>query len=141
VAWLDNLLNLSFEQKIRPRLQEADLPFKLTIVGNAAPDSLTVKAQSRAVDSFTERTLTGAWPGDVFSLSHVAVPIPSDDPVYGTAEATRKFGLPLGSLTMRGEHGALLISDSLLIRQRNNPFYPFMEDHVVNWLAAQAKPR
>jgi len=77
----------------------------------------------------------------VFSLSHVAVPIPPTDPVYGTAEATAKSGLPLGSLTMRGERGALTISDSMFIRQRNNPFYPFMEDHMVKWLAANARTR
>jgi esterase/lipase len=139
VVWLDNLLNLSFEQKIRLRLQRADLPFKLTIVGNAAPDSLEVKAQTRAGDSLTEQALTEVWPKDVFSLSHIALPIPPEDPVYGTAEATEANGLPLGSLTMRGEHGALLISDSLLVRQRNNPFYPFMANHVVKWLAENVK--
>jgi hypothetical protein len=32
-----------------------------------------------------------------------------------------------------------MISDSMLIRQRNNPFYPFMADHVVKWLAENAR--
>jgi hypothetical protein len=59
--------------------------------------------------------------------------------VHGTVEATAKSGLPLGSLRMRGEHGALLVSDSLLIQLRHNPFYPFIEDHIVKWLAANAK--
>jgi len=140
VAWLDNLVNLSFEREIRPRLQRTDLPFRLTLVVNAATNSLAVKAQTRAGDSWTEIALNAAWPKDVFSLSHIAVPIPPTDPVYGTAAATAKSRLPLGSLTMRGEHGALLISDSLLIRQRHNPFYAFMADHVVSWLAESAKP-
>ena len=135
VAWLDNLVNLSFEKAIRPRLDRKDLPFKLTLVVNAASNSLAVKAQTRAGNSWTEQALTEAWPKDVFSLSHIAVPIPPTDPVYGTVEATAKSGLPLGSLTMRGEHGALLIADSMLIRQRHNPFYPFMQDHIVKWLA------
>jgi len=141
VAWLDNLLSLSFEQEIRPRLARKDLPFTLTVVGNAAPDSLAVTAKTRAGDLLTETPIDAAWPRDVFSLSHVAVPIPPTDPVYGTAEATAKSGLPLGSLTMRGERGALTISDSMFIRQRNNPFYPFMEDHMVKWLAANARAR
>jgi hypothetical protein len=122
VAWLDNLVNLSFEREIRPRLQRKDLPFKLTLIVNAASNSLAVKAQTRSGDSLTEQALNEAWPKDVFSLSHVAVPIPPTDPVYGTSEATVKSGLPLGSLSMRGEHGALMISDSMLIRQRHNPF-------------------
>jgi hypothetical protein len=139
VAWLDNLVNLSFEREIRPRLQRKDLPFKLTLIVNAATNSLAVKAQTRTGDSLTEQPLIESWPKDVFSLSHVAVPISPTDPVYGTSEATVKSGLPLGSLSMRGEHGALMISDSMLIRQRHNPFYSFMEDHVVKWLADNAK--
>jgi hypothetical protein len=139
VAWLDNLVNLSFEREIRPRLQRKDLPFKLTLVVNAATNSLAVKAQTRAGDAWTESPLNEAWPKDVFSLSHIAVPIPPTDPVYGTVEATAKSGLPLGSLTMRGEHGALMISDSLLIRLRNNPFTRSWKTHVVKWLAENTK--
>jgi alpha-beta hydrolase superfamily lysophospholipase len=141
VAWLGNLVNLSFEREIRPRLQRKDLPFKLTVVVNAETNSLAVKAQTRAGDFLTELALNQAWPKDVFSLSHISVPISPADPVYGTAEATVKSGLPLGSLSMRGEHGALMIPDAMLVRQRHNPFYPFMEDHVVSWLAENAKPR
>ena len=141
VAWLDNLVNLSFERAIRPRLERKDLPFALTLIVNAATNSLAVKAQTRAGGSWTEVALKESWPKDVFSLSHIAVPFPPTDPVYGTAEATATSGLPLGSLTMRGEHGALLISDAMLIRQRHNPFYPFMADHIVKWLAANAKAR
>ena len=139
VARLENLMDLSFEREIRPRLQRKDLPFKLTLVANAAPDSPAVKAQTRAGDSWTETALNEAWPKGVFSLSHIAVPIPPTDPVYGTAEATAKSGLPLGSLTARGEHGALMISDSMLIRQRHNPFFPYMSDHVVQWLAENTR--
>jgi len=141
VAWLGNLVNLSFDQEIRPRLHQTDLPFKLTLVVNADTNSLTVKAQTRAGGSLTERSLAGTWPKDMFSLSHIAVPISPEDPVYGTAEATARTGLPLGSLSARGEHGALLVSDSLFVRARHNPFYPFMENHVVKWLAENTKPR
>jgi alpha-beta hydrolase superfamily lysophospholipase len=141
VEWLGNLMDLSFEREIRPRLQRKDLPFRLTLVRNSAPDSSSVKVQTRSGGSWTETELGEAWPRGVFSLSHVAVPIPPTDPVYGTAEATAKSGLPLGSLTMRGEHGALAISDSMLIRQRNNPFYQFMEDHAMKWLAENTKAR
>jgi hypothetical protein len=42
---------------------------------------------------------------------------------------------------MRGERGVLTISDSMFIRQRNNPFYRFMENHVVQWLAENARAR
>lgn len=140
VAWLGNVLDLSFEREIWPRLQRTNMPFKLTLVMNANSNSLAAKAQTRASGVSTERALNETWPKDVFSLSHIAVPISPTDPVYGTAEATVKSGLPLGSLSMRGEHGALLVSDSLLVRVRHNPFFPFMADHVVEWLAQNVKP-
>jgi hypothetical protein len=75
-----------------------------------------------------------AWPSGIVSLSHVAVPIPPDDPIYGTADATAHIGLSLGSIRMRGEPAALLISDAVFVRCRHNPFYRLMEDHVVGWL-------
>jgi hypothetical protein len=36
---LSNLLNLSFERTILPKLERTDRPFKLTVMGNAQPDS------------------------------------------------------------------------------------------------------
>ena len=121
-------------------MQRTDLPFNLTLVGNMDTHSLAVKAQTRSGSSLTELALNEAWPKDVFSLSHIAVPIPPTDPIYGTAEATMKSGLPLGSFSMRGEHGALMIPDSMLVRQRHNPFFAFMAGHVVTWLDANTKP-
>ena len=141
LSWLGNLVDLAFEDQVRPRLQREDLPFKLTLVVNVATNSLAVKAETRAGGSLTEVTLNEAWPKEVFSLSHIAVPISPQDPVYGTSEATAKSGLPLGSVTIRGEHGALAIPDSLLVRQRFNPFYSFMENHALQWLAENAKDR
>jgi hypothetical protein len=70
----------------------------------------------------------------VFSLSHAAVPFRSDDPLYGTAEATRKTGLPLGPLNVRGESGVLRISDGQLLPLRHNPFYEYTESRTIEWL-------
>jgi hypothetical protein len=67
-------------------------------------------------------------------LSHVAVPFRPDDPLYGTAEATRQTGLPLGSLNVRGESGVLRISDGQLLRLRHNPLYEYTEKHAIEWL-------
>ena len=39
------------------------------------------------------------------------------------------------SLSVRAEPSALLISNSLFFRCRNNPFYHFMEVYAVNWLS------
>jgi alpha-beta hydrolase superfamily lysophospholipase len=133
-GWLDNLVNLGFEQNVAPALQDTRAPFALTLVTNESTASLQVVAKTRNGDAWSVAALGAAWPAGVFSLSHVAVPFRSDDPVYGTAEATRATGLPLGSLSVRGESGVLRISDGTLLRLRHNPFYEYTESHAIEWL-------
>jgi alpha-beta hydrolase superfamily lysophospholipase len=136
VTVLDDLLKLGFENQIVPLLDRKDLPFVLTLVTNKSGESLDVVARRRAGESFVETDLEMAWPPHVFSLSHVAMPIPADDPVYGTEEATRATGLPLGSLDLRGETGVLRISEKLMFRQRNNPFYAYAQHRADAWVGA-----
>jgi alpha-beta hydrolase superfamily lysophospholipase len=131
---LGNLFNRSFEQKIVPKLKRTDLPFRLTVFRNGQSDSHEVTIQTRDGESWVEESTGMAWPDGIVSLSHVAIPIPPDDSVYGTREATADTGLSLGSLSMRGEPSALLISNSLFVRCRHNPFYEILENRVMDWL-------
>jgi alpha-beta hydrolase superfamily lysophospholipase len=133
-GWLENLVSLDFETKVIPALQETNAAFALTLVTNESEDSLRVVARTRTGQQLSTLPLDLAWPQGVFSLSHVALPIPPDDPVYGTGEATEKTGLPLGSLSLRGEQGVLRISDGQVLRLRHNPFYTFTEEHALEWL-------
>ena len=137
---LANLFNLSFEKAIVSKLSSPDLPFKLTVLRNASDDSCRVVLRSRDTDSIGETETDMSWPEGVVSLSHIAVPFPPEDPVYGTSEATAGSGFPLGSLSMRAEPNLLLISTSLFARCRHNPFYHFMEDRVVSWLSRVIPP-
>ena len=133
-AWLDNLISLNFEQRIVPVLRQTRAPFTLTLVTNENSESLQVVARTRRGDGWNQVPLGISWPPGVFSLSHVAVPFRPDDPLYGTAEATRQTGLPLGSLTARGESGVLRISEGTRLRLRHNPFYEYTENHAIEWL-------
>jgi alpha-beta hydrolase superfamily lysophospholipase len=132
-----NLFNRSFEHTIFPKLQRTDMPFTLSVLKNANPDSRRMLLQTRKGESWTETMTDCSWPTGVASLSHLAVPIPPEDLIYGTKEATATRGLPLGTLSMRAEPSSLLISNSLFYRCRNNPFYHLMEDHVVKWLSGR----
>ena len=132
---LANLFNLSFEQKILPLLKRTDLPFTLSVLTNTSPDSSQVVVQTRNGESWIEQSTELSWPDQVVSLSHIAVPIPPDDRLYGTRDATADSGLSLGSLSVRAEPGALLLSESLFVRCRHNPFYEFMENRVVKWIS------
>ena len=131
---LGNLLNLSFEARVFPKLKRTDLPYQLSVLKNARPNSREVVVQSRDGDSWKEQSTELAWPASVASLSHIAVPIPPEDRVYGIQESTADTGLSLGTVSIRAEPSALLLSSSLFVRCRNNPFYSLMEDRVVKWL-------
>jgi hypothetical protein len=74
----------------------------------------------------------------VFSLSHVAPPIPPTDRVYGLGTADAPQLLPLGTFELRGERGVLSISPGLMMRMRFNPFYDWTEDRIVSWIAQLA---
>ncbi|MEO1129671.1 MAG: alpha/beta fold hydrolase [Planctomycetota bacterium] len=115
-------------------LESETAPYTLSLVTNrdAASDALIEKR--RVGTEITTTDLGLDWPDDIFSLSHGAIPIPEDDPVLGNAQATKDTALPLGSLHMRGETGVLVISESLLMRQRYNPFDDYMQTRMLEWL-------
>ena len=64
------------------------------------------------------------WPPGIYSLSHIALPFPGEDPWYGHGEDGK---MTLGNLALRGERGGLRISSSDMLRQRWNPFFPWLQ--------------
>ena len=79
------------------------------------------------------------YPPGVFSLSHIAVPFPIDDPLYGlTPNESESFGIRLGTLALRGERFALEVPLDQLARIGSNPFYPYMERRVTAWLDSKS---
>jgi alpha-beta hydrolase superfamily lysophospholipase len=116
-------------------LAATNLPFDLTLIGNHTPstDEVVVRRRrARAAASSTE-SLGFAWPQGVISLSHVALPFPPDDPLYGEGPPV-PGELYLGRLMVQGERGLLLFPDSWLLRIRHNPFYPYLEARTLGWL-------
>ena len=89
-------------------------------------------AMTKAIDKVS---LELEWPEDVFSLSHIAIPFPPDDPLYGDG-LHREPGsfLTYGNLASRGEKGLLSITAELLMRLRYNPFFPFVEQKLDEWV-------
>ena len=71
-------------------------------------------------------------------MSHIALPFPPDDPLYGRYAPADRNVLFLGQQAMHGERGVLKISPNYLLRLRHNPFYDYLQQRVVDWLA---KPR
>jgi alpha-beta hydrolase superfamily lysophospholipase len=111
-----------------------DLPFKVTIVTNRGPETRAIAAVTRAVGAadFHSEDLPFEWPRGIFSLGHVALPFPPDDPVYGLDgapdDAQPRFNI--GAVAARGENGALVVSLATFARLRSNPFFEVIRAKV-----------
>lgn len=141
-------------------MDRADLPYRLTVVGNVSSATLDTQAVSIGPGAAptTVSPLSTPWPADVYSLSHIALPFPPDDPLYGRRRAVPLQAereapgaplppaaaddtatpdwpdLPIGSIELRGERHLLSISASDLIRLRQNPFFAELEKDLINQL-------
>ena len=118
-------------------LEDDSLPFGLTLISNRDTSTRDVVARYKAPLSgdVTLHELYGfAWPSNVFSLSHVALPFPPDDPLYGSNPPTGDEPLHLGDIPMRGERDMNKIPGEWLLRMRYNPFYDVLETRVLEWL-------
>jgi alpha-beta hydrolase superfamily lysophospholipase len=104
--------------------------YRFTVLGNAANDPAVMeRTMAPGQLALASRPLDLAYPADVFSLSHVALPFPMDDPLYGLApdEATRgESGVNLGVVSTRGERGVLVVDQDFLTRLSANPFFPYV---------------
>ncbi len=80
------------------------------------------------------RKLDLSWPRDIYSLSHLAIPISHHDPLYGDRDAPKSPGIQLGYLAMYGETSVLQTSAGSLLRQRWNPFHLYIEQRVLEFM-------
>jgi hypothetical protein len=111
--------------------------YDITVVTNAGPDTFDVGARHFRPGAMTsvDEPLGLAWPRELFSLSHVALPFPEDDPVYGSkAQSTPGGPIALGLLSPRGERAVLTVQIDVLMRVTSNPFFPYMARRVSEWV-------
>ena len=127
------LLRANVETAIERLLPPPPRKYRTTIIANAANDTREVVERVTEAGATTEqsRMLGLIYPGEVYSLSHVAVPFPVTDALYGMNPGTEEFfGVNLGQLTARGEVGVLIIPLDSLIRVASNPFFPYMLERI-----------
>jgi len=92
-------------------------------------------AEDDTIDIGDLRPLGLAWPADVYSLSHIAIPFPTSDLVYGRDEIANPSQLiRLGVLSPRGERAVLSVPSDTLMRLTCNPFFEYMEGRLTAWL-------
>ncbi len=112
------------------------LPFALTLITNEHAESTAIVNSSKASMSaeVLAEAMDASWPAGMISLSHIALPFPPDDPLYGRGPAPSEDTIFLGQMDVRGERGLLRFPTDWLMRLRHNPFYDYQEGRVVDWL-------
>jgi alpha-beta hydrolase superfamily lysophospholipase len=115
--------------------------FRTTIIANADPDSNEVVERVTEAGAVTEqsRALGLSYPPGVYSLSHVALPFPISDSLYGMQpDPAENFGVNLGAIAPRGERNTLIVSLDALLRMSSNPFFPYMIARIEEGIPAGA---
>ncbi len=120
-------------QELREVLANTHYRFDLISDLNSTDGSL-MQITTRNGKKKTSKKLDLYWPPQLFSLSHLAMPISSNDPLYGDKNAPKSPGLTLGHMALYGETSVLEMSGSSLLRQRWNPFHDYTRQRVLEFL-------
>jgi len=110
-------------------LPAATRRFTSAVITNASAESDEAFERVTAAGGGPERSrpIGLSYPFGIYSLSHVALPFPVSDPLYGLEpDPAEDYGVNLGALAVRGERGLLIVSQDALTRLLSNPFYPYM---------------
>jgi alpha-beta hydrolase superfamily lysophospholipase len=127
------LLRPSADTGLARLLPDPPRSFRTTVITNIGPDRRDVVENVTEAGEMTARwrELGLAYPFGVFSLSHIALPFPISDALYGTdPTGDEDFGVNLGSMAVRGERGTLIVDQDFLTRMSSNPFFPYMLERI-----------
>lgn len=120
--------------------ENAHPSYRLSLVANEHPRSSKVQVRSmpEAGGEASVSDLGLSWRDDLYSLSHVSLPFPENDELYGG----RPLGdnpLTLGDIALRGERGVLRVSASDMLRLRWNPFFPYVEARTLAFFGLSSR--
>jgi alpha-beta hydrolase superfamily lysophospholipase len=130
---LSFLLRPAFDPAVASLVPDPPRNWRLTILTNRDENSLEVVARVTEAGATEEQVvpLGQYYPRDVYSLSHVALPFPVTDSLYGLRpEPEAEFGISLGATAIRGETGVLVMALDSLVRISWNPFFPYMARRI-----------
>ena len=136
VAEIEGMLSTDVSSAFTAITADKARAFTFSLVTNrdAETEEVVSKTWPIGVADAQVTDLGLTWPQRVFSLSHVALPFPESDPVYGGPAAEESPGIAVGNVNLRGERGVLQIPMGALMRLRWNPFYPYVEQRAVDFV-------
>jgi pimeloyl-ACP methyl ester carboxylesterase len=123
--WLS--VNLQNVEKFGER---GPFPFDVTVLSNQKVGSREISDYRLPAGetAFSVNATDLVWPREVYSLSHIALPFPPDDPIYG------EEGTAVGIHRPLGERDMLYLGAEYFQRLRHNPFYGYQETRIIQWL-------
>jgi alpha-beta hydrolase superfamily lysophospholipase len=136
---LSALLRSNTETAFDSLVGKAPRRYRASLVTNAAAegDQVVERVTPALATSEQVRALGLAYPRELYSLSHVALPFPASDGLYGTQPSPQDdFGVQLGTMAARGEVGVLIVGLDTVFRASSNPFFEFMMQRVDAGIAA-----
>lgn len=136
-------LRAAFDTAISRLLRTGPQNYRTTVIGNASPDSPhTVERSIPAAEvQTTTKPLDIDYPQEIFSLSHVAIPFPVTDTLYGIApDDSENFHEHLGTLAPRGERGTLILTLDSMFRIASNPFFPYVLERIDERMGQMPTP-
>ena len=118
-----------------PLFDHPRLNYDLKLLTNAAEnlDAIIARRRYRGQAGETKEPTDMRWPQHLYSLSHVALPFPPGDSLYGS-RPDKSEGLHIGLIRTKGEKGVLNIMAADLLRLRYNPFYGEMEEWILGFM-------
>jgi hypothetical protein len=127
------LLRRSADTALARLLPAGARTYRTTVITNADGEVEQEIERTTEAGATTERirALGVTYPAGFYSLSHVALPFPMNDSLYGlTPDPAEDFGIHLGMLAPRGERNVLIASLDALLRVSSNPFFPYMLERI-----------
>jgi alpha-beta hydrolase superfamily lysophospholipase len=127
------LLRPSADTALAQLLPRRSRNYRTTIITNADVPSGEEVERVIAAGGTAEydRALGMSYPAGLYSLSHVALPFPLTDSLYGlTPDPNESFGINLGAIAPRGERNVLIASLDSLLRASSNPFFPYVIERI-----------
>lgn len=118
--------------------------YRTAVITNEAPDTYKVLERTVEAGATSEQTraLGLAFPPGIFSLSHVALPFPMSDSLYGMKpDPSEDFGIHLGAIAPRGERGVLIVNLDTLLRTSSNPFFPYVQERIDQVIASAPRDK
>jgi len=129
---LSPLVRAAMRDALRRLTPAPPLHYRFTVLTNTVTTSLVDERSTPPDSTETAVKPTGLdYPADIYSLSHVALPFPETDSLYGrTPDPNDDVGVHLGAQSIRGETGGLVVGAAALTRLSWNPFYPYIAARI-----------